>query len=716
MATRWRSPKDPKAGGDDPSRSPDTEARSLLAADETGKTRRLLVDGLNNLFVKFRSISNLIWRTDVDWNKGTVPSTMEVSGSDDAAILRLKDKTDNDDNIDYEIPAEYVLSDGAKLEIIGGQAKLKAISGSENNWPFTAPASYTYDSAKIKIVGGKAKLIGGTGIYAQYHLNESSGTNVDDASPNNRDGTTINMEDSDWVAGKLNNCLQFDGTNEYVNCGDIGNFERTDPFSLECWIKTTDAGNACLLTKALWDGSTYRGYILTLSAGKLRVYLVHDTGANEWIDIITNVTVNDNTYKHVVVTYDGSSLASGLTIYVNNVSQVVVVNRDLLGSNTILTTANFQISGRGGANELFEGQIDEVVVYDKELSVAEVAARYNSGSGTEDEGFDTNNPSIVPNSGYAFTAALNTFTETIVTPSGTGIKYHCSSDNGVTWKYWTGAAWVVTDDSYTQANTAANVDTNIGSLASSGIFKFRALLNSDGSNTPELDNIYTSELITYSTIDDLYIDTKDASQIPPAAILTWISTLISNTKPVNTDIRILFSNNGRASWLTWSGSWQAPTSAITRTDATPITDAQNNFSSLPLGSNTLDVRLFLYTSDSSVRPQISNINATSDTGYEISGTYETNIVDSGSLSLDWGEIGFSRITPSGTSMTVKIRASNNLTVMGAYGPDLDDGGDAGVIGQFVQFEVVMSGTLIARPSLDSVSVQYVTPSVQDVAP
>lgn len=703
-------------GGEEAKKSPMERDKSLLAADTQGRTKRLIVDELNNLFVKFRSISNLIWNTDTDFNKGTIPSTMEVSGENAFALLRLKDKADNDDNIDYEIPTEYDLSDGAKLEIINGQAKLKAISGSENNWPFTTPANYTYDSGKIGITGGKAKLIGGAGIYAQYHLNESSGTNVDDASPNNRDGTTINMEDSDWVAGKLNNCLQFDGINEYVNCGDIGNFERTDPFSLECWIKTTDAGNACLLTKALWDGSTYRGYILTLSAGKLRVYLVHDTGANEWIDIITNVTVNDDTYKHVVVTYDGSSLASGLTIYINGISQIVVVNKDLLGSNTILSTANFQISGRGGANELFEGQIDEVVVYNTELSVAEVEARYNSGSGTEDEGFDTNNPAIVPNSGYAFTAALSTFTEMITTPSGTGIKYHCSSDDGVTWKYWTGATWAVTDDSYAQANTAVDINTNIGSLALNGIFKFRALLNSDGASTPELDNIYTSELITYSTIDDLYVDTKDASQITPIAILAWIITLISNTKPTNTDIRILFSNNGRISWLTWNGSWQAPVSDITRADAMSITDAQNNFSSLPLGSNTLDVRLFLYTSDSSVRPQVSNINATSDTGYEISGMYETNIVDSGSLSLDWGEISFSRILPDGTSMTIKIRASNNLTVMGTYGLDLDDGDDAGVIGQFAQFEVVMSGTLIARPSLDWVAVKYVTPAVQDVSP
>jgi hypothetical protein len=52
MAQRWRIPKDPPKNGDDPSLSPDTNERSLLAADATGKTRRIFVDEENNLLVR----------------------------------------------------------------------------------------------------------------------------------------------------------------------------------------------------------------------------------------------------------------------------------------------------------------------------------------------------------------------------------------------------------------------------------------------------------------------------------------------------------------------------------------------------------------------------------------------------------------------------------------------------------------------------------------
>ena len=68
-------------------------------------------------------------------------------------------------------------------------------------------------------------------------MNETTGTNVPDISGNTNDGTTQNMDDTNWVSGKLNNGLFFDGVNEYVDCGTTGNFDSTDPFSIEQWVR-----------------------------------------------------------------------------------------------------------------------------------------------------------------------------------------------------------------------------------------------------------------------------------------------------------------------------------------------------------------------------------------------------------------------------------------------------------------------------------------------
>lgn len=267
-----------------------------------------------------------------------------------------------------------------------------------------------------------------------------------------------------------------------------------------------------------------------------------------------------------------------------------------------------------------------------------------------------------------------------------------------------------------EVNIASTVHSNIGTLALSGTLKVRAFLHSDDSTTsPELDNIYAAEPTTYSTTDNLYIDTKDATQVDPANFTEWLTTTITSTLPANTDARLLFSVNDRVSWLTWSGSvWQAPGSATTRTNATVLATAVTNFASLP-STKPLDVRLFLYTSDMSVRPTVSNINITSDAGFPTSGTWESNVADSDQLNTDYGTITFNFLLPAGT-VTLKARAANSLTEVAAasYGSDLSDGGDAGVTGQFIQFKLTFTGAGIQTPFVDEIAVEYVSNTVQNV--
>ncbi len=365
-------------------------------------------------------------------------------------------------------------------------------------YPFTTPSNYTYDSDKIELVDGKAKLKAQSNpnIYAHYHLNEATGETVIDSSGNGRDGTPINNPAS--VVGKLNNCLSFNGNNQYVNCGDIANFERTDAFSLECWLKTTDTGTGCILTKSVWDGSTYRGYILTINAGKIRFYLVSDIGTGKWIYVTTNNSFNDGTDKHIVVTYNGSSLASGINIYVNNVNQSLTVNVNALGANTIVNTANFQISGRGGENELYEEQIDEVVIYDKELTQAEVTQRYNSGNGTEtplEEDYPSDKPTIKPTTSWTISglSQFTAFVESLGGGNQGSIGYQLSDDDGVNWRYWNGSSWAVTADQY---NAVSTVHTNIGSfLVANEKIMFRAFLISNGEQQCELDTLDFTALV-----------------------------------------------------------------------------------------------------------------------------------------------------------------------------------------------------------------------------
>lgn len=215
-------------------------------------------------------------------------------------------------------------------------------------------------------------------VYAHWKLNESAGNNCADSSIHGRNGTRINMEDVDWVAGKLNNCLQFDGVNEYVNCGNIAGFERTDTFSLECWCKTGASGGGTMLSK-IKSTPNYSGYWLYFHTGKIQFRLWSDPGQGTYIRTVNSY--NDNEWHHVIATYDGSSLAAGLKIYIDGSIADTTIEIDNLTSS-ILVPNNFQING---ANIYpFNGLLDEAVIYDKELNIDEVEFRWNGGAGTED--------------------------------------------------------------------------------------------------------------------------------------------------------------------------------------------------------------------------------------------------------------------------------------------------------------------------------------------
>ena len=362
-----------------------------------------------------------------------------------------------------------------------------------NSWAFTQPTNYNYGS--LITVDGNAFLLGVGEDYAHWNLNESSGTNVPDTSGNARHCTTVNMEDADWVSGKLNNNLQFDGTDEYVNCSNIANFERTDEFSLESWVKSTTIGSNMIISK-IRKLPVWRGWWLNFIDGKINFGLDYQNPDVLMVETIDS-SFADGNYHHVVATYDGTSLASGVHIYVDGVDKpLTILNNSLTG--TIQTSVNLQIGSYQNSTDFFNGSIDEVVIYEEELSLPEVSFRYNTGVGIEtplNATYSTANPTITAR--YSLTdtnriTQLTNFIETATKPVGTEIKYQLTDDNGSTYQWWNGAIWTSASDTYSQANTVSDINSNITtfSVGSPREVKFRAYLHTDSNIvSPTLDEI-----------------------------------------------------------------------------------------------------------------------------------------------------------------------------------------------------------------------------------
>lgn len=173
--------------------------------------------------------------------------------------------------------------------------------------------------------------------------------------------------------------IVFDGTDDYVDFGDVFNFERTDPFSLDCWVNTNDYTKFQYPISKLSNSLGNRGWGFNIrDNGEISFLLINTSGGNNQIRVDSDAVItSNNTWYHIVITYDGSSDESGVNIYVNGglINFTVIFNN--LSSTTIGST-NLQISGSDGTNSVFDGNISNIKIYNKELSSTEVLENYNA--------------------------------------------------------------------------------------------------------------------------------------------------------------------------------------------------------------------------------------------------------------------------------------------------------------------------------------------------
>lgn len=181
-------------------------------------------------------------------------------------------------------------------------------------------------------------------------------------------------------SGPLQNSFLFDGTNEFILMSNAASlqFAHDDQFSIGAWVKFTDAGVKAIVSKRL-NAGTLRGYALETDAGKL-VFKLINTTATDLVQITTTATFNDGLWHRVDATWDGtvSQAAANARIYVDGALQPITTDFDTLTA-TIEGGASFAVAAVTFSALHLAGNVAGVTVYDKELSLAEVALFSTSG-------------------------------------------------------------------------------------------------------------------------------------------------------------------------------------------------------------------------------------------------------------------------------------------------------------------------------------------------
>ena len=166
--------------------------------------------------------------------------------------------------------------------------------------------------------------------------------------------------------------LQFDGIDDYVSL-DSPNYPNAISFS--AWFKTTDTS-----TQAIWTAldNTTQKHFLRISSTQFRLRLTDSAGALLTVD--NTLTTQDGNWHHVAFTTDGTTATDGVVVYLDGVA---LSNKGTLANSGLITTNKNNIGTYAATTWNFNGNIDEISLYNSELSESDITDIYHSGTPTD---------------------------------------------------------------------------------------------------------------------------------------------------------------------------------------------------------------------------------------------------------------------------------------------------------------------------------------------
>ena len=170
------------------------------------------------------------------------------------------------------------------------------------------------------------------------------------------------------AAGDSDSALTFNGTSQYVGAAtDVSTFDISNAISMEAWIYAT--GSSCagnIVGKAT-------SYFLYCSSGLLNYAM---GGATSWSGVNTGIKIPTNEWHHIALTRAASTATA--KIYLNG-NLLYTGTADGAGSSSLTNSANlFNIGARNGGTTFFVGSIDEVRLYNTEISESQIKSDMNT--------------------------------------------------------------------------------------------------------------------------------------------------------------------------------------------------------------------------------------------------------------------------------------------------------------------------------------------------
>lgn len=184
------------------------------------------------------------------------------------------------------------------------------------------------------------------------------------------------VAEAEVVAGKSGKGLKLNGDDIFL-MEKVGIFGRSQPFSVGIWVNIPEElENGMIIHKG--KGAiiyNWRGYHIAVRDNKIELMMAHTWPYNAIIEL-SEQEVPKGEWVHLMMTYDGSSKAAGLKLWINGELAPTEVETDNLYKDILFDDAGndegLKVGARWRGTGLKDGLVDEITVYDEELTMWDI--------------------------------------------------------------------------------------------------------------------------------------------------------------------------------------------------------------------------------------------------------------------------------------------------------------------------------------------------------
>ena len=206
-----------------------------------------------------------------------------------------------------------------------------------------------------------------SGPVGAWSFDEDRGSRALDSSGNRNDGT---IDGAKRTTGKFGGALRFDGVDDMVTVADSDSLDLTEAMTIEAWVKPARL-RSMWRTVVIKEQRNQLAYALYAANGGRRpsghVYTTRDRA------VAGSSAVPIDRWTHLASTWDGSRVR----LYVDGAQ----VADAALGRSAVSSGRALRFGGNTVWPEWFKGLIDEVRIYDRALTPAELHADRNTAVG-----------------------------------------------------------------------------------------------------------------------------------------------------------------------------------------------------------------------------------------------------------------------------------------------------------------------------------------------